>query len=192
MDGPFTVLIVYGGVVLAAFWLALIIWAYRDMRARSRDPLAAILVALMVAVLTIPGVFIYVMLRPRETLSEAYERSLEEEALLQEIEDKPHCPGCGQRVDAHWQVCPHCNTRLKKPCTVCNHLLELPWEVCPYCASVQNQYRPDDDVINASRHVQRIAPEAPVIPDKWLSTPRNPVSSTTDYRAADAPQYVED
>ncbi|MBC8171715.1 MAG: hypothetical protein H7X77_08580, partial [Anaerolineae bacterium] len=85
----FLILVVYGGVVLAVFWLAMIIWTYRDMRARSRDRLAQLLVALMVAVLNFPGLLIYILLRPRETLSEAYERSLEEEALLQEIEEKP-------------------------------------------------------------------------------------------------------
>lgn len=133
----FTFGVVYGGMVLAALWLAMIIWTYRDMRARSRDGLAQMLVAAMVAVLTLPGLFIYLMLRPRETLAESYERSLEEEALLQEIEEKPSCPGCGQRVLHDWQVCPHCHTRLKKPCVHCGKKLELAWNLCPHCATVQ-------------------------------------------------------
>ncbi len=128
---------VYGGVILAAFWLAMIIWSYRDMRARSRDNVAQILVALMVAVLTVPGLLIYIFLRPRETLAEAYERSLEEEALLQEIEEKPTCPACGQRVREDWQACAHCHTRLKKPCIHCSRTLELSWNLCPYCATSQ-------------------------------------------------------
>lgn len=128
---------VYGGVVLAAFWLAMIIWSYRDMRARSRDSIAQILVALMVAVLTLPGLLIYIFLRPRETLAEAYERSLEEEALLQEIEEKPTCPACGQRVHDDWQACAYCHTRLKKPCNTCGKTLDLSWNLCPYCASSQ-------------------------------------------------------
>jgi len=80
------------------------------------------------------------MLRPRETLSEAYERSLVEEALLQEIEEKPTCPGCKQRVQADWQVCPSCHTRLKKPCIRCGQTLELAWNLCPYCATPQASY----------------------------------------------------
>src|SRR5512145_2220115 len=83
------------GAMTAAFWLALIIWTFRDMRSRSRDIFAQILAALLVAVLTLPGLLIYLILRPKETLAEAYERSLEEEALLQSIEDVEHCPGCG-------------------------------------------------------------------------------------------------
>jgi hypothetical protein len=133
----FMLLVLYGGVILAAFWLAMILWTYRDMRARSRDRLAQLLVAVMVAVLTFPGLLIYILLRPRETLSEAYERSLEEEALLQEIEEKPTCPGCGQRIQNNWQVCPNCQTRLKKPCISCGSTLELAWNICPYCATLQ-------------------------------------------------------
>lgn len=128
---------VYLGMTLAAFWLAMIIWAYRDMRARSRDTLAQLLVGLLVAVLNLPGLLIYLFLRPRETLSEAYERSLEEEALLQEIEEKPVCPACRQKVQAEWQACPHCHTRLKKPCVRCGRMLDLAWDLCPHCATGQ-------------------------------------------------------
>ena len=141
--GLFTVLIVYGGMILAALWLAIIIWTFRDMRARSRDLLAQIVVAVMVAVLTVPGLLIYLFLRPRETLAEAYERSLEEEALLQEIEEKPTCPGCRQRVEHDWQACPHCHTRLKKACPRCSKMLELSWDLCPYCTTALTVYATD-------------------------------------------------
>ncbi len=144
---------VYGGVILAAFWLAMVIWAYRDMRSRSRDLPARLLVALLVAALTLPGLLIYLLLRPRETLAEAYERSLEEEALLQGIEEKPACPACGQRMRDEWQVCPHCHTRLKKPCLSCGRALEIAWNICPYCAGAQTAYKAStDDVLAASAY----------------------------------------
>jgi RNA polymerase subunit RPABC4/transcription elongation factor Spt4 len=128
-----TIAVVYGGGVLVVFWLAMGVWTYRDMRARSRDALAQIFMALLVLVLNLPGLLAYLLLRPRETLSEAYERSLEEEALLQEIEQKPTCPGCKQRVQDDWQACPHCHTRLKRPCSRCGRMLELSWDLCPHC-----------------------------------------------------------
>jgi RNA polymerase subunit RPABC4/transcription elongation factor Spt4 len=118
-----------------ALWLGLIIWTFKDMRARSRDPFAQIMASFMVAVLTIPGWLIYLMLRPRETLAEAYERALEEEALLQEIEERPNCPGCSRPVKENWKICPHCHTRLGKNCPDCHQLLELQWNLCPYCGS---------------------------------------------------------
>lgn len=123
------------GAMTAAFWLALIIWTFRDMRSRSRDIFAQILAALLVAILFLPGVVIYIMLRPKETLAEAYERSLEEEALLQGIEETLACPGCGARVQSNFVVCPQCHTKLKKPCTHCGQALNLRWSVCPYCST---------------------------------------------------------
>ncbi len=105
------------------------------MRNRSRDPFAQILAALVVALLPVIGLVIYLILRPPETLAEAYERALEEEALLQEIEERPACPGCSRTVDRHWILCPHCHTRLRRACMDCNALLELHWAICPYCGN---------------------------------------------------------
>ena len=171
-------LTVYGGMVLAAFWLAIIIWTYRDIRARSRDSFAQILAAATVALLTLPGLFIYIMLRPRETLSEAYERSLEEEALLQEIEEKPTCPGCGQRVQTDWQACAYCHTRLKKPCMHCGHMLELSWNLCPYCA--------------ASQATQTYSQSPVSIEDKWLAQPRRDHDSAASYSdTAESLEFIE-
>jgi len=120
-----------------ALWISLIIWAYRDMRARSRDIILQILAATVVAILNIPGLLVYMILRPRETLSEHYERTLEEEALLREIEDRQVCPGCTHEILDTWRICPYCHTRLKKQCANCEQLLDLPWSICPYCESPQ-------------------------------------------------------
>ncbi|MFM8320578.1 MAG: hypothetical protein ACKOC5_06640, partial [Chloroflexota bacterium] len=85
----------WGGAFVAALWLSLVIWTYRDIRRRSRDPLARILAVLSAAVLFLPGIVVYLILRPARTLEEEYQHSLEEEALLQSIEDAAVCPGCG-------------------------------------------------------------------------------------------------
>lgn len=123
------------GALLLALWISLVVWAFRDMRLRSRDPFAQFLSALVVAALPVVGIIIYLVLRPTETLAEAYERALEEEALLQEIEERPACPGCSRTIDPNWILCPHCHTRLKKACTDCNSLLELQWNLCPFCGN---------------------------------------------------------
>jgi RNA polymerase subunit RPABC4/transcription elongation factor Spt4 len=123
------------GAFLSALWLSLIIWTYRDMRARSRDVYAQILAAAVVTVLFLPGLIVYLILRPPQTLNEIYEESLEEEALLQEIEERRTCPGCGRHAHEAWIVCPNCHTKLKKNCANCGRLMELPWNLCPYCAT---------------------------------------------------------
>lgn len=125
----------FGGAFLAALWLALVVWTWRDIRSRARDPLAQVLAVLVVAALNLPGVLVYLILRPSRTLEEDYQRTLEEEALLASIEDQALCPGCERRIREDWQVCPNCHTKLKKSCPHCGRLMELPWNICPYCGT---------------------------------------------------------
>lgn len=126
----------FAAAFLATLWLSLIIWTARDIRKRSRDPFARILAVLIVAVLFLPGLLVYSILRPAKTLEDEYQQSLEEEALLQTIEDILVCPGCTRKVQTSWVVCPSCQTILKKKCLNCNELLELPWNICPFCSTV--------------------------------------------------------
>jgi RNA polymerase subunit RPABC4/transcription elongation factor Spt4 len=135
LSNLFLVLTAFGGAFLAALWVSLVVWTYRDIRTRARDPLVQTLAALLVAVLNLPGVLVYLILRPQRTLEEEYQRTLEEEALLQALEDLPLCPGCERRVKDDWQICPNCHTKLKKTCHNCNKLMELPWNICPFCGT---------------------------------------------------------
>ena len=125
----------WGGAFIAALWLSLVIWTYRDIRQRARDPLARILSVLVTAVLFLPGMIIYLILRPSRTLEEEYQHTLEEEALLQSIEESSLCPGCSRRIKENWIVCPNCHTKLKKNCHHCGKLMELPWNLCPFCGT---------------------------------------------------------
>lgn len=118
---------------LAALWLSLIFWAFRDIRTRTRDPFMRVLAVVVSAVLFLPGILIYLIIRPAKTLEEEYQQTLEEEALLQTIEDSAICPGCSRRVDADWLACPSCHTRLKKKCEHCSKVIDLPWNLCPFC-----------------------------------------------------------
>ena len=126
---------------LTAIWISVVIWTFRDIRARSRDIFAQILGTLLVLLFfpffPLPGWILYMLLRPRETLSEIYERSLEEEALLQGIEERLACPGCNRRIEEEFMICPTCHTRLKKACPACGRLLHLRWNLCPYCGAIQ-------------------------------------------------------
>lgn len=136
-DDLLTGLALYAALTALAVWATLVLWSWQDMAARSRSVSLRLLAAALVAVLNVPGLFIYLMLRPRETLAEAYERSLEEEVLLQGIVESAACPSCRAQTRPDWQLCPACNTRLRRPCTRCGNLLEPDWERCPVCASRQ-------------------------------------------------------
>jgi RNA polymerase subunit RPABC4/transcription elongation factor Spt4 len=124
-----------GAAFLAALWLSLIVWTYRDIRNRVRDPLVRILATLLVAVLFLPGIVVYLILRPQQTMEDEYQHMLEEEALLQAIEERSACPGCGRHTREDWIVCPNCYTKLMKSCHACSRLMKLPWGLCPYCGT---------------------------------------------------------
>ena len=137
----------FGGAFIAALWVSLIIWTYKDIKSRARDNLVFILATLIVALLSLPGFLIYLVLRPQFTLEEEYQKTLEEEALLQAIEDHPFCPGCERRIQLDWQVCPNCHTKLRKSCHNCGKLMDLPWNVCPFCATPDYGIRKEESRI---------------------------------------------
>jgi RNA polymerase subunit RPABC4/transcription elongation factor Spt4 len=125
----------WGGAFLISLWLSLIFWTFRDIRKRTADNLMRILAVLVVTILFLPGVLVYLILRPQRTLEEEYQQILEEEALLHAIESTQHCPGCSRKVQDSWMVCPDCHTRLKKTCHHCSKLMELHWNICPFCGT---------------------------------------------------------
>src|SRR5437764_2829988 len=147
------------------FWISLIIWTFRDIRSRTQDLLSQILATLLVAVFFIGGLFIYMILRPRQTLAEIYERQLEEESLLAEMTERQTCNNCHARVESDFQICPSCGQKLKRPCPKCERLLELRWAFCPYCAthlaSGPMQNMPG---MAAMQSMQSIPPGSPSVP----------------------------
>ena len=134
---------VLGGLVVGVWalllWLSIIVWVYRDIRDRTRDVGLQVLAVFVAMVFfpgfNIPGLALYLMLRPRDTLEDAYARSLEEEALLREIGDEGLCPSCRRFSEKNWRTCPFCQTQLKDVCAQCNQLLSFNWVACPYCGT---------------------------------------------------------
>jgi hypothetical protein len=124
-------------IYVVLLWLGTAYWAFRDMQARTENPIlpyfAAALVIFFTPLLFIFAVVLYLIVRPRETLAEVYERSLAEESLLAEVEKNELCPVCRDRVDADWLVCPNCRTRLHRVCPSCNRLAEPTWPLCAFC-----------------------------------------------------------
>lgn len=152
MRNFFLIAVAWGGAFFTALWLSLLIWTYRDIRARTQDPLIRILAVLVVAVLFLPGIVIYLILRPRQSLEEEYQYMLEEEALLQSIEEQPVCPGCARHVEERWRICPNCHTRLKKVCHECGKLMKLSWSLCPYCGTPEPGKRREDLSVSEAVH----------------------------------------
>lgn len=124
-------------IYVVLLWLGTAYWAFRDMQARTENPIlpyfAAALIIFFTPLLFLFAVVLYLIVRPRETLAEVYERSLAEESLLAEVEKNELCPVCRDRVDSDWLVCPNCRTRLHRVCPSCNRLAEPTWPLCAFC-----------------------------------------------------------
>ena len=133
MEGYILLGIIIGSVLALLFWVALVIWTYRDIKDRTSDLAMQILSFLLVAGFAPLGLPLYLIMRPRETLDEAYGRSLEEEALLREIGEDSTCPSCRKFSDRTFLFCPYCQTRLRDHCLGCGQVLSLSWIACPQC-----------------------------------------------------------
>ena len=178
-----------GGVWALLLWLSIIVWVYRDIRDRTRD-LGLQVLGVFVAMMffpgfNIPGLALYLMLRPRETLEEAYARSLEEEALLREIGDEGMCPSCRRFTDRGWRVCPFCQTQLKDVCGKCEQLLSFAWVSCPFCGT-QRKGIAASQPPSASAAMQQasaaVGRDGVAQPGAGMSTPDQPGEEIAPYQ----------
>jgi RNA polymerase subunit RPABC4/transcription elongation factor Spt4 len=132
-------LIALSGAYLVALWFVLVVWTFRDIETRSRSVITQVFSTLLVVLFYVPGVLLYMILRPKETLDGTFQRSLEEEYLLQDLEELPLCQNCQRYVEDDFVLCPHCHTTLREPCARCERLVHLRWSLCPYCGAEQSE-----------------------------------------------------
>ena len=125
------------GAMLFALWAGTVVWTINDIRARSWDVLAMILAAVLVILVPFAGLVVYILVRPRETLADTYNRALEEEALLREANVSFFCTGCSRPVRDAWVFCPHCQVQLLQACPACGHAVRPEWTVCAQCGTAR-------------------------------------------------------
>lgn len=132
-----TVRILAAGAIVyfIVLWVGLVIWVYRDIRERTRDIFQQTVSVLVVLFFNLAGLFVYLLIRPQETLAQVYQRSLEEEALLQDLEELSACPNCRHPLEPDFVICPLCRTQIKEPCLNCGRPLSYSWIACPYCST---------------------------------------------------------
>lgn len=171
------------GVWALLLWLSIIVWVYRDIRERTRDlglqVLAVFVVMMFFPGFNIPGLALYLMLRPRETLEESYARSLEEEALLREIGDEGMCPSCRRFVEREWRTCPFCATQLKDVCVKCERLLSFNWVGCPYCGTERRGYGSPEPMRQSVAASAPSQPAQATQPRRATTTQRSQASTAT-------------
>ena len=176
------------GAYLIVLWFVSIVWAYRDIEARSRSVVTQIFSTLLVVLFPFFGIPLYLVLRPKDTLDSAFQKSLEEEYLLQDLEELPLCPNCQHFVEGDFLLCPNCHTQLRDACPSCERLIDLRWSLCPYCgmehsgrdaiepveAPAARWVRPVPVVGGGERTI--VPPQPQLAPD--VATPARPAAAT--------------
>ncbi len=110
-------------VILLIMVAPLVIWLYRDARARDYSwlfwtimPLIALFSPMVMAILLLLFiVIIYLILRPKGELIK--------------------CPHCNKKIHDILTICPFCRKEAKRECLNCHE--PVPWEAeqCPFCKS---------------------------------------------------------
>lgn len=174
------VLIAYAVIL----WLGTVVWTYRDIRERTADGWSQSVSIALVVLFNIPGLVLYLILRPHETLTEVYERRLEAEALMRDMpEPRPSCPTCKRGLGDRFLLCPYCRTQLRQPCSSCKQPLELNWVMCPYCAAPGPQAASAPPPAPAASTQPRLTTSAPI-----QSSSPTPGPRTTPPAATPTPQ----
>ena len=172
------------GAFVFAFWAAIGIWTFNDIRTRTRDWLAILLSVVLVLVFPIVGWLLYLMIRPKQTLADQFDRALEEEALLREIEETLACTTCGVPVKDEWVYCPNCHTQLQHSCPNCGRLVRNEWEICVLCGVNQQAAVSQNYVESAYNRPAKQAPSpvpaavSAVVSDDDETMPYRPVQVT--------------
>lgn len=118
---------------IGALWIGGIVWVSNDIRRRTTDPTLRWLSVAAAAVLFVPGIILYLAMRPAETLADAAERRWDMEVLTRQVSDSPRCPACDRRLRDDFVRCPYCAAQLGANCSSCSRFNAATWVVCPYC-----------------------------------------------------------
>jgi RNA polymerase subunit RPABC4/transcription elongation factor Spt4 len=189
-----------GAIILISYalvlWLSAVVWVYRDVRNRTADQVSQLVAVVLVAVFNVPGIIVYLVIRPQTTLADAYERSLEAEAILHELQlTASSCQGCRRPIDDDFNICPFCRVVLREPCRTCSRLVRTSWTACPYCATERQPSR--QQPMPPPQSGRRMEPPRRTTTQQRRPQSAAPAQSTTSNgdglprRPAPAPQQVD-
>ena len=121
------------GLILVIFWLVIIGWVWVDSGERTSKKGLRFWYLLLVIVLNIPGLIIYLIVRPSETIEEIYWADLERRYLKYETSELGDCPKCGSQLYPGYVFCTNCGSRIKVRCPKCNVLVDKDHKYCEFC-----------------------------------------------------------
>lgn len=145
----FNIIIQYSSLLFVIFWLVVTVWVWFDSTERIDSFFLRLLAVVVVLFGNIPGLIIYLILRPKMTASERYWSDLERRYLMYETSELEDCEKCGEMLQPGFVFCPSCKEKVKVKCNQCGVNIDRKWKNCPYCG-LQNA-----DLVQSSVKVVR-------------------------------------
>jgi hypothetical protein len=129
---------------------------------------------MLVFFFNIPGVLLYILVRPKQTLAQTYEANLQEEYMLQDLEEREICHTCRVKTQPDFLFCYNCRTRLRRECPSCGQIIKLKWGNCPYCGTAQKPAAREKAVERAglaagNRNPPKRSTSTAIVPDTYAS-----------------------
>lgn len=121
---------------LAMIWVAGIVWVANDIRRRTADPMMQYASIAAAALFFVPGLLLYVAIRPSETIDDRNERYMEMQMFAQ-ADNTPTCVNCHRRLRDEYIRCPYCAWKLGENCEACQRVNAAEWVACPYCGNAR-------------------------------------------------------
>ncbi|MCH8821363.1 zinc ribbon domain-containing protein [Patescibacteria group bacterium] len=129
-----TIIVAY----IFALWAALTIWTWFDISNRTRNFFYRIGAMILVALGSLLGFVIYLMLRPSQTRDEVSFRELEEK-IFESQSKSALCFNCSEVVHPEFTYCANCGEQVRKNCQNCEREISFTWNICPFCSRPQNE-----------------------------------------------------
>jgi hypothetical protein len=146
------------GIILIIFWLIIVGWVWIDVTERTSRTFTRIIYTLLVVFLNLPGLIIYLIVRPSETIEEIYWADLERRYLKFETAELGDCPKCGNQLLPGYVFCSSCGTRIKRKCPGCKVLVNKDHKYCEFCGfQLRDRARLEEKYPDVKRMEEQIA-----------------------------------
>ena len=140
-------------LLFVIFWLVIVGWVWIDSSERTSRKELKVLYMFLAIVLNIPGLIIYLIIRPSETIEEIYWADLERRYLKYETSELGDCSKCGHQLYPGYVFCTNCGYEIKIRCPKCNILVNKEHKFCEFCGfqlrdrAVEQEKYPDTQIM---------------------------------------------
>lgn len=123
--------------LMLVFWLLVTGWVWNDITERTDNQFFKLISVFMTFILGVPGLLIYLLIRPKDTLSEVYWSELEKRYLFFETKELRDCPKCDCELFPGFAACPNCGYEIMTACKSCGKYSDKVWKFCAYCGDAK-------------------------------------------------------